>query len=71
MDEKKSTYNGNTDARRKAVNKYHKDSIDTISVRVPKGKKEYYKGAADKSGMSLNQFAVASMDEKITRDNLS
>ncbi|MBQ6318982.1 MAG: hypothetical protein IJI23_04250 [Lachnospiraceae bacterium] len=71
MDEKKSTYKGSTDARRRANAKYQRETVENMTIRVPKGKKEYYKGAADKSGMSLNQFAVASMDEKITRDNLS
>lgn len=70
MDEKKSTYKGSTDARRRAVAKYQKDSVDNIAVRVPKGRKEYYKNAADSAGLSLNQFAITSMDEKIKRDSL-
>lgn len=70
MSEKKSNYKGNTDARRRATNKYHKDTIENITIHVPKGRKDHYKSAADQSGMSLNQFAINSMDEKIERDRL-
>lgn len=68
--EKKNTYKGSTDAMRKAIAKYQKDSVETIAVRVPKGNKAIYKAAADKSGMSLNQFAIAAMDAKIKKDKL-
>ena len=70
MDEKKNKYKGSSDAQRKAVSKYQKESVDNIAVRVPKGRKEYYKQAAGSAGLSLNQFAIASMDEKIKRDKL-
>ena len=59
-----------TEAQRRAVAKYHSEKIENIQIRVPKGKKDYYKSAAEKSGLSLNQFAVTSMDEKIDRDGL-
>ena len=68
--EKKNTYKGSTDAMRKAIAKYQKDSVETIAIRVPKGNKAIYKAAADKSGMSLNQFAIAAMDAKIKKDKL-
>ena len=59
-----------TDAELRAVKKYQTEKVEDIKLHVPKGKKEYYKGAADRAGMSLNQFAMTSMDEKIDRDNL-
>lgn len=68
--EKKSTYRGSSDAQRRAVSKYHAEKVEDIKIRVPKGRKDYYKSAAAKSDMSLNQFAITSMDEKIDRDNL-
>lgn len=64
---KKSTYKGNTDARRKAVAKYHAEKIENIQIRVPKGKKDYYKSAAESFGLSMNQFVISAMDEKILR----
>lgn len=70
MDEKKSTYKGSTDARRRANAKYQRETVENMTLRVPKGRKEYYKNAADSAGLSLNQFAITSMDEKIRRDSL-
>lgn len=70
MDEKKSKYKGVTDAQRRAIAKYQKETVENMTLRVPKGRKEYYKNAADSAGLSLNQFAITSMDEKIKRDSL-
>ena len=64
-EDKKSTYKGSTDAMRKAVAKYHSEKIETIAVRVPVGRKEYYKQAAAARGMSLNAFAIYAMDALI------
>ena len=48
MNEKKTNYRGNTEARKRATNKYHKETIETIAVHVPKSgrNKEYYKSQA-------------------------
>ena len=69
MAEKKSTYTGNTDAHRRGNAKYLTEKVEDIKIRVPKGRKAYYKSAADSAGQSLNQFAIDAMDEKIGRDN--
>ena len=69
MEEKKSTYKGNTDARRKANKKYLSETVEDIKIRVPKGRKAFYKSAADSAGLSLNQFTIDALDEKIDRDN--
>ncbi len=70
MNEKKTSYHGNTEARKRATNKYHKETVETIAVRVPKSgrNKDYYKSHASKWGLSLNQFAVDAMNEKIERE---
>lgn len=68
MAEKKNTYKGSSEAQRKAVAKYQSEKVEDIKIRVPKGRKEYYKDAAASIGQSLNQFAVNAMDEKIDRD---
>lgn len=65
-----SKYYGSTDAQRKAVKKYQTEKVETIAVRVPKGKKAYYKDKADSVGQSLNQFAIESMNERIDREKL-
>lgn len=64
------TYKGSSDAQRRAVAAYKRDKVDIITVQVPKGRKEYYKTAASAGGLSLNQFAVNAMDEKIARSGL-
>lgn len=68
MEDKKSRY---TPAQNKATQKYVKEHLDEIKTRVPKGRKDYYKNAASAAGMSLNQFTITAMDEKIKRDSLS
>ena len=62
--EKKSRY---SESQNKATQKYVKANLEPITVRVKKGKKEYYKDAAQRAGLSLNSFVIASMDEKIER----
>ncbi len=69
MSEKKSTYKGSSEAQRKAVAKYHAEKVDNIQIRVPKGRKDYYKIYAASVGSSLNQFFIDAADEKIDRDN--
>lgn len=49
---------------------YMKEKLDEIKFRVPKGKKDYYKAAAENAGQSLSQFVVSSMDDRITRESL-
>lgn len=52
---------------RKASEKYLKEKVEDIRIRVPKGDKAKYKQAADDFGLSLNQFVVDAMEEKIER----
>ncbi len=64
-EEKKSRY---TQAQNKATKKYLKAHYDSISIRVPKGKREEYKAAAIKRGMSLNAFIINAI-EKAAAEN--
>ncbi len=54
-----------TDAQKQATMKYLKEKTDSIQIRTPKGTKDRWKDAAASSGMSLNQFIVSAVDEKI------
>lgn len=56
--ESKSTY---TPARAKSIQKYLSEQED-IKLRVPKGKREYYKKLAANAGESLNSFAIRAME---------
>ena len=67
MEEKKSRY---SQAQNRATQKYIKEHLESIQIRVPKGRKAFYKSAADSAGQSLNQFTIDALDEKISRDNL-
>ncbi len=64
-EEKKSTYKGVTEAQRRAVAKYQKETVEEFKVRVPKGRKAYYKQQAEAHGMSLNAFCIYAMDRII------
>jgi len=63
-----STYKGNTPARQKASEKYLSEKVDSIMVRVPKGKKAEVQAAAEAAGLSLNQFCARAILEKIPKD---
>lgn len=52
------------ESSRKAVAKYHA-KLDTISVRVPKGKKDLYKKYAENRGKSLNALIVELLEADI------
>lgn len=69
MEEKKrkSRYN---QAQNKATQKYIKTHLDEVKFRIPKGRKDYYKAAAEACGTSLTQFIVTAMDEKIEREGV-
>lgn len=56
-------------AQQKAVAKYMKSNYDELKVRVPKGKKEVIKSAAEQHGESLNSFINRAIDETIKRDS--
>lgn len=69
MSEKKSTYTGQTDARRKASAKYLKESVEDIRIRVPKGDKVKVQEHAASMGESTNAFVVRAITETMSRDN--
>lgn len=66
---KKSTYTGQTEARRKASAKYLKESVEDIRIRVPKGEKAIIKAHADNQGESMNAFVVRAIKETMERDS--
>ena len=57
-------YNGFTDARKRANNKYL-NKFDTIALRIPKGKKAVISDAAAKEGLTLNQFIIRLLENKL------
>ena len=68
-EEKKSTYAGFTEARKKANEKYLKETVEDIRIRVPKGQKVVIKNHSDKMGESMNAFVVRAINDAMERDN--
>ena len=64
-EEKKSRY---TPAQKKAAEKYLKESVEDIRIRVPKGKKAIVKAHAEQQGESMNQFVIRAIKETMKRD---
>ena len=58
-----------TDAQRRARDKWLNEKVETINIRVPKGKKTLIKEHADKLEESINAFINRAIDETIKRDN--
>lgn len=55
-------------AQQKAVAKYMKENYDVFQIRMPKGKKEIIKTAAENQGKSVNGFINEAIDERIGRN---
>ena len=53
-------------AQQKAVAKYMRNNYDTFQLRMPKGKKDEIKAAADQEGKSVNAYIIEAIDEKIS-----
>lgn len=69
MSEKKSSYTGQTEARRKASQKYLKESVEDIRIRVAKGEKPKIQAHAAKMNESTNTFVKRAIDEAMERDS--
>ena len=57
-----------TDAQRRARDKWLSEKVETINLRVPKGKKAIYKAHAEKCGESMNSFLQRAAEEAMVRD---
>ena len=57
-----------TEAQRKARDKWLNEKVETINLRVPKGKKAIIKEYADKCGESVNAFISRAIDETMERE---
>lgn len=62
-------YKGFTLARQKANDKYMSEKIDSISVYVPKGQKEIIKSAAASAGISMNQYIVEAINDRLQKES--
>ena len=54
-----------TEATKRAAIKYLKEKTDDIRLRTAKGTKERWREYAEARGMSMTQFVVACVEEKM------
>ena len=57
-----------SEALDRAIKKYEKEKIDSIHLRVPKGKRDIIQNHIEGTGESLNAFLNRAVDETIARD---
>lgn len=55
-------------AATKAKNKYNAANYDRLYPYVKKGRKAEYEEAAQKAGISLNEYIIEAIEEKIARE---
>lgn len=55
-------------AATRAKNKYNAAHYDRLYPVVPKGRKAVYEAAAKAAGMSLNEYIIAAIEERMARD---
>ena len=65
---KPGTYTGYTEARKAANARYEAETVERISLVLPKGKKAIIKAHAEAQGQSVNGFINEAIDEKMERD---
>ena len=47
-----------------------KENYDVYQIRMPKGRKDIIRAAADAAGESVNAYINAAVDQRMERDNL-
>ena len=49
-------------------NRYNAKAYDQLPVRVPKGRKDFIKSAADAANESLNGYIIKAIDDRMIRE---
>ena len=57
-----------SESRRRANNKYNKEKVENIYLRVPMGRKAIIQEYAKKRGESVNAFINRAVNETMERD---
>lgn len=65
-EERKSRY---TEAQKRAAEKYLREAVEDIRIRVPKGEKAKIKAHAESQNESMNQFVIRAIAEAMQNDN--
>lgn len=59
-----------TDSQRKARDKWLKEKVEEIRLRVPMGRKAAIQQHAKEQGQSVNAFVLRAIEETMERDTL-
>jgi len=68
MDEKPKYYN---QSRNKAAQKYAREKMEQIGLRVMKGDRERLQSVADEAGCSVRKYIILAVNEKAGRTVLT
>lgn len=60
-----------TDAQKKASKKYESEKIESIKLRLPKGKKELVQKCAKSNNESINGMVNRLLDEELLKQGFS
>lgn len=60
-----------TDAQKKASKKYESEKIESIKLRLPKGKKELVQRCAQLNNESINGMVNRLLDEELLKQGFS
>lgn len=63
--------NMTTDAQKKASKKYESEKIESIKLRLPKGKKELVQRCAQLNNESINGMVNRLLDEELLKQGFS
>lgn len=59
-----------SDAQKRATEKWNNEKVDSIRLRVPKGKKELIKECANKNNESINGMINRLIDQELKSKNI-
>lgn len=59
-----------TEAQKRSAEKYLREKVEDIRIRVPKGQKEVIKAFAESQGKSLNQFIIDCITDAMSKEGI-
>lgn len=51
------------------VRKYQTQTCDQVTVRPPKGTKDRWRAAAERAGVSMQQYIIQAVEERMMRES--
>lgn len=59
-----------TEAQKRSAEKYLREKVEDIRIRVPKGQKEVIKAFAESQGKSVNQFIIDCITDAMNKEGI-